>query len=162
MFPWPCWLMSSGFSFVNVSCGVFTRNQALPYRDAIPAVPSRDRKTTNKLCHDTQDPSRVSNHPPNEYRSTALHLHHLVRVGRATAQAVSLWLPTATARFEPGSDHVGFMVDKVALEQVFYEHFGFPCQYSFHQLLHRQGLVQWASSGRSTKWTQSHPTNKNN
>jgi hypothetical protein len=48
--------------------------------------------------------------------------------------------------FEPGSGHVGFMVDKVALGQVFSNYFGFPCQSSFHQLLHNQhhhlGLVQ--------------------
>jgi hypothetical protein len=36
------------------------------------------------------------------------------------------------------------MVDKVELEQVFSEYFGFPCQFSIHQLLHtyHQGLVQ--------------------
>jgi hypothetical protein len=37
------------------------------------------------------------------------------------------------------------MVDKVALEQVFSEYFGFPCQSSFHQILHHRdqpGLVQ--------------------
>jgi hypothetical protein len=28
-----------------------------------------------------------------------------------------------------------FVVDKVALGQVFSEYFGFPCQISFHQLL---------------------------
>jgi hypothetical protein len=37
---------------------------------------------------------------------------------------------------------VGFVVDKVALGQVFSEYFGFPCQSSFHQ---------YASSGRSTQ-----------
>jgi hypothetical protein len=31
--------------------------------------------------------------------------------------------------------HVGFVVDKVALKQVFSEYFGFPCQFSFHQML---------------------------
>jgi hypothetical protein len=31
---------------------------------------------------------------------------------------------------------VGFVVDKVALGQVFSEYFGFPCQSSFHQILH--------------------------
>jgi hypothetical protein len=31
---------------------------------------------------------------------------------------------------------VGFVVDKVALAQVFSKYFGFPCQFSFHQLLH--------------------------
>jgi hypothetical protein len=37
--------------------------------------------------------------------------------------------------FEPMSCHVGFVVDKVALGQVFSEYFGFPCQFSFHRLL---------------------------
>jgi hypothetical protein len=32
------------------------------------------------------------------------------------------------------------VVDKVALEQVFSEYFGFPCQFSFHQLLHTHHL----------------------
>jgi hypothetical protein len=27
-------------------------------------------------------------------------------------------------------------VDEVALGQVFFKYFGFPCQFSFHQLLH--------------------------
>jgi hypothetical protein len=31
--------------------------------------------------------------------------------------------------------HVGFVLDKAALWQVFSEYFGFPCQ-SFHQFLH--------------------------
>jgi hypothetical protein len=31
---------------------------------------------------------------------------------------------------------VGFVKEKVALGQVFSEYFGFPCQSSFHQLLH--------------------------
>jgi hypothetical protein len=31
---------------------------------------------------------------------------------------------------------VGFVVDKVALGQVFPEYFGFACQFSFHRLLH--------------------------
>jgi hypothetical protein len=60
---------------------------------------------------------------------------------------------------------VGFVVDKVALGQVFSEYFSIPFQSSFHQLLHNHyhlGLVQKASSGRSIKWTQSHPTNNNN
>jgi hypothetical protein len=29
---------------------------------------------------------------------------------------------------------VGYVVDKVALEQVFSEYFGLPCQFSFHRL----------------------------
>jgi hypothetical protein len=42
----------------------------------------------------------------------------------------------------------------VALGQVFSENFGFPCQSTFHLLLHNhlyyhQWLAQWASSARS-------------
>jgi hypothetical protein len=61
-------------------------------------------------------------------------------VGRAVAQAVSRWLPTAATR-----QRVGFVVDKAALGQVFSEYFGFPCQSSFHQFLHHHnhpGLAQ--------------------
>jgi hypothetical protein len=32
----------------------------------------------------------------------------------------------------PESGHMGFVVDKVALRQVFSEYFGFPFQFSFH------------------------------
>jgi hypothetical protein len=69
------------------------------------------------------------------------HLHlvmgqlHRLRgwTGRAIAQAVSRWLPTASARVW----QVGFVVDKVASGQVFSEYFGFPCQNnSFQQILH--------------------------
>jgi hypothetical protein len=31
---------------------------------------------------------------------------------------------------------MGFVVEKVALGQIFSEYFGFPCQSSFHKILH--------------------------
>jgi hypothetical protein len=76
-------------------------------------------------------------------RSTALSQIGKVTVlaGRAIAQAVSRWRPG----FESGSGLMGFLVDKVALGQVFSEYFGFPCQSSFHQILHHHnhpGQVQ--------------------
>jgi hypothetical protein len=40
------------------------------------------------------------------------------------------------------SGHVGFVLDKVALGQVFSEYFGFPCQFSFHRLLHTGTIGQ--------------------
>jgi hypothetical protein len=49
-------------------------------------------------------------------------------VGRATAEAVSRWLPTAAARVRARVWQVGFVVDKVASGQVFYEYFGFPAK----------------------------------
>jgi hypothetical protein len=56
--------------------------------------------------------------------------------GRVVAHAVSRWLPTAAAWVRARSGHVAFVVDKVALGQVFSEYFDFPCQSSFHQILH--------------------------
>jgi hypothetical protein len=66
-------------------------------------------------------------------------------IGHAIDQAVSRLLPTAAARIRAWSGHVGFVVDKVALGQVFSEYFGFPCQLSFQQILHppnQPGQVQ--------------------
>jgi hypothetical protein len=67
-------------------------------------------------------------------------------MGRAVARAVSGLLPTATARLELGSGHVGFVVDKTALGQVFSEYFGFPCE-ALHRLLHTH---HHSSSGAGT------------
>jgi hypothetical protein len=54
-------------------------------------------------------------------------------IGRAIAQAVSSWIPTAAARVRARVWQVGFVVDKVASGQVFSEYFGFPYQNrSFH------------------------------
>jgi hypothetical protein len=44
--------------------------------------------------------------------------------------------PPQRLGFEPGSGHVGFVVDKVALGHVFTEYFCLPSQFSFRQLLH--------------------------
>jgi hypothetical protein len=52
----------------------------------------------------------------------------------------------AAAWVRAQSGHMIFVVDKVALGRVFSEHFGFPCQSSFHQILHphnHPGHVQW-------------------
>jgi hypothetical protein len=54
---------------------------------------------------------------------------------RAITQAVGRWLPTAAARIRVRVLQVEFVVDKVALGQVFSEYFGFPCESSFHQIL---------------------------
>jgi hypothetical protein len=51
------------------------------------------------------------------------------------------------AGFEPRSGHVGLLVDKVALGQVFSDYFGFPCQFSFHRLFH---IHRHLSSGAGT------------
>jgi hypothetical protein len=44
--------------------------------------------------------------------------------------------PPRLPGFHPRSGQVGFVVDNVALVQVFSEFFGSICQFSFHRLLH--------------------------
>jgi hypothetical protein len=55
-----------------------------------------------------------------------------VGVGAAIAQAVSRQRPS----FDPKSADVRFVVDEVVLGQVCSEYSCFPCQFSFHQILH--------------------------
>jgi hypothetical protein len=65
----------------------------------------------------------------------------MANIGRAIAEAVSRWLPTAASRVPARVWQVGLVVDEVASGQVFSEYFGFPCQnHSFHQLLHQHHL----------------------
>jgi hypothetical protein len=54
--------------------------------------------------------------------------------GSAVAQRLDAGFPPRRPGFAYGH-HVGFVVDKAALEQVFLEYFGFPCQ-SFHRFHH--------------------------
>jgi hypothetical protein len=49
--------------------------------------------------------------------------------------------------------HVGFVLDKVALGQVFSEYVGFPYQSLFHQFLHHHNHPG-PIGGRSVEWTQ--------
>jgi hypothetical protein len=49
--------------------------------------------------------------------------------------------------FELRSGHMGFVVEKPALGQIFSEYFGFPCHFSFHRLLH---IHHHLSSGAGT------------
>jgi hypothetical protein len=71
-------------------------------------------------------------YPRRKLKSSSTNIH----IGRAIAQVASRRLPTASGGFEPRSCHEGFVIDKVALKQVFCEYFGFRYQFSFHWLLH--------------------------
>jgi hypothetical protein len=67
------------------------------------------------------------------------------KILHAERQGLGRWLPTAAARVRARSGHLGFVVDIVVLGQVLCEYFGFPCQSSFHQILHphiHPGLAQ--------------------
>jgi hypothetical protein len=63
------------------------------------------------------------------------NIRYTLSRGRAVAQAVSRWLPTAAARVRVRAAY-GVCGGQSALGQVFSEYFGFPCQSSFHQFLH--------------------------
>jgi hypothetical protein len=74
--------------------------------------------------------------------------------GRAIAQGISRWLPTAAAR----GPQLGFVVDKVVLGRVFSEYFGFPCQSSFHQIHHHHNHPGQATIGQSVAAVPSGPS----
>jgi hypothetical protein len=59
-------------------------------------------------------------------------------LGHAIAQEVSCRTPAAAAWFDPKSGHMGSVVGKIVLGQIFSEYFSFPCQFSFHQMPHPQ------------------------
>jgi hypothetical protein len=48
--------------------------------------------------------------------------------------------------------HVGFVVDKVALEKVFSEYFGFPCRSSFHRLFHNHHHLPTGAGTIGQQW----------
>jgi hypothetical protein len=66
--------------------------------------------------------------------------------GRAIAQAVSRRLPTAAARVLSQVRSCGICGRQSGTGQVFSEYFGFPCQFSFHRLLHTHNLLSGAGT----------------
>jgi hypothetical protein len=60
----------------------------------------------------------------------------LCGVMKITVRRVMLHDESPSTVLEPGSSHVGFVVEKVALGHLFSEYFCFPCPSSFHQFHH--------------------------
>jgi hypothetical protein len=54
--------------------------------------------------------------------------------------------------FELRSGHVGFVVDKLALGQVFSEYVDLPCRSSFHQLLHNHHNLSLGANTIGQYW----------
>jgi hypothetical protein len=78
--------------------------------------------------------------------------------GHAIAQEVSRWFPTAAARDRARVWQMGFVVDKVALGQVFSEYFGFPPHSTkFSIITITRGRSNRPFSGRRAEWTQFGP-----
>jgi hypothetical protein len=72
------------------------------------------------------------------------------------AQAVSHWLPTAAARgSSPGLVMWDLWWTKWRWGRFFFpEYFGFPCQSSFHQLLHNHSHLSSGVCTIGQKWPQ--------
>jgi hypothetical protein len=61
------------------------------------------------------------------------------------------------------SGYMEFVVDRMPMGQVFSEYFSFPCQFSFHRLLHTHNHLSskaniMSHNGWHTKWSQAHST----
>jgi hypothetical protein len=82
---------------------------------------------------------------------------HTLQITKASAKPqlkrLVAGFPPRRPGLDPGCGQVGFVVDKVVLGQVFSEYFGFPCQSSFHQLLHNHPHLSGAGTV-GQKWPQ--------
>jgi hypothetical protein len=70
------------------------------------------------------------------------------RKGGAIAQAVSRWLPTAAARVRSRVWSIGICGGQSGARA------SFPCQYSFHQLLHNHPHLSSGAGTIGQKWPQ--------
>jgi hypothetical protein len=78
----------------------------------------------------------------------------VMNLGRAVAQRLRAGFPPPRPGFAYWQ-HVGFVVDKAALGQVFSEYFGFTANHStdFSIIIITRGLHNRPLSGRSVEWT---------
>jgi hypothetical protein len=77
-----------------------------------------------------------------------------IPLDRAIAQEVSRWRPTAAARVRYLVWSSGICCGQSGAGQDFSEYFGFPCQYSFHQLLHNHRHLSSGDGTIGQKWPQ--------
>jgi hypothetical protein len=69
------------------------------------------------------------------YCGTLLQLHRYTPKAQLDMSIILVaGFPQRQSGFDHNSGHTGFVVDKMGLGQVFFGYFGFPCQFSFHQL----------------------------
>jgi hypothetical protein len=75
-----------------------------------------------------------------------MFLNQMKKLCLAYLHLFNIIFPPQRPRYEPREGHMGFVVDRMALEQVLYEYFSFPC-HSFYVLLH---IHHHPSSGAGT------------
>jgi hypothetical protein len=83
--------------------------------------------------------------------SKRLTYYHL---GRAIAQVVSRWLPTAAARFRAWVRSCGICGGQSCTGAGFIRVLRFPCQFSFHQLLHNNHHLSSGAATIGQYWLQ--------
>jgi hypothetical protein len=74
--------------------------------------------------------------------------------GRAIAQAVSRWFPTAATWVRSRVWSSGICGGQSGARQDLSEYFGFPCQSWFHQLLHNHPHLSSGAGTIGQKWPQ--------
>ena len=89
--------------------------------------------------------------------------NHKSRVRIAMVQAFGQRPPPRRSRFDPSPIKVRLVVDTVALEQIFSQYFGFPCQYlptdtqhsstadAIHLIFANDSVIKWKTSPKSWK-----------
>jgi hypothetical protein len=75
------------------------------------------------------------------------HVHHVAKMHFNYSKTLVMDPYSFNQRSQLGLGHVGFVVDKVGLGQVFSKQFSFPCQFTLHRLLHNHHHL---SSGAGT------------
>jgi hypothetical protein len=97
----------------------------------------------NRAVHDKSNSSNF-NAVQTESRIYLAHFNVIINRAVTLLKRLVAGFPPRRPGFASGQ-HVGFVVDKAAMGQVFSEYFIFPCQSSFHQFLHyhnHPGLAQ--------------------
>jgi hypothetical protein len=127
----PPWALASAFQFYDH----FTDGRTPWTSDQLVARPLPKLRTTQTQNKHIQT--------PNIHALCGIRTHDPVAAPQLKRLVAGF--PPRLHGFKPGTSQVGFVVDKVEMGQVFSEHFGFPRQSSFHQILHHHnhpGQVQ--------------------
>jgi hypothetical protein len=95
----------------------------------------RTSKLCCKQCHEHTKTLKL-------IKKDLMYIYNMRLWLRRLVAGFPMWWP----RLEPRSGYVGFMVDRVALGQVFSKYFGFPCQFSFNRLRHIHRLSSRAGT----------------
>jgi hypothetical protein len=125
------------------------------FRTPIPNVTNNHQVVLKITCTDKQSiPVKCTFVQPAQRTS----INFYIGVDCALAVAVTASFSTWQPGISPQSVPVIYLVDKVALGQIFSKYFGFSCQMPFHKTLHV--CIIWAPSNEQIP-VSAYPKNKN-